>query len=61
MPEGKDHSAECQADLSLSCSHIANTGTSVLILFIMPPSSMKLEEHIASGAFVRPYVTRFDA
>ena len=28
---------------------------------IMPPTSKKLEGHIASGLFVRPFVTRFDA
>ena len=27
----------------------------------MPPTSKKLEGHIASGLFVRPFVTRFDA
>ena len=27
----------------------------------MPLTSKKFEEHIASGAFVRPFVTLFDA
>ena len=27
----------------------------------MPPTSKKLEGHIASGLFVRPFVTLFDA
>ena len=29
--------------------------------FTMPPTSKKLEEHIASGVYVRPFVTLFDA
>ena len=31
------------------------------VVLVMPPTSEKLEGHIASRAFARPFVTLFDA
>ena len=37
------------------------TNKNCLRLIFMPPTSKKLEGHIASAAFVRPFVTLIDA
>ena len=54
-----------EVELKLSTNTACCEGLSYLLSLIMPPTSKKLEGHIASGLFVRPsvrpFITLFDA